>query len=143
MRKLILAKSLVNLNSRKLIPAKFSVKPNSQKLILAKCPKKNSRKLIPAKIFSLKVKLFCLPSKFLCATNFRILTEVLNVVIMQLCVQILNQKTLVGIHYPYFGGSLNIPFRRVMKFCIILHFSTTTRARIVKLGYSVHYGNLH
>ena len=50
LRKLIPAKSLIELNSRKLIPAKFSVKPNSQKLIPAKWPKKNSRKLIPAKI---------------------------------------------------------------------------------------------
>ena len=38
-----------------LIPAKSSVKPNLRKLIPTKCPEKNSWKLIPAKISSLKV----------------------------------------------------------------------------------------
>ena len=51
------AKSLVKPNSRKLIPAKSLVKANSRILIPAKCSKKNSRKLIFAKISSLKVRI--------------------------------------------------------------------------------------
>ena len=44
---------------------------------------------------------------------------------------------------PIPGGSLNIPLRVVMQFCITLHFSTTNRARIVKLGHSMHKDDLH
>ena len=52
-RKLIPAKSLVKLNSRIFISAKSLINPNSRKLSPAKCPKKNLRKLILAKISSL------------------------------------------------------------------------------------------
>ena len=40
-------------------------------------------------------------------------------------------------------GSLNIPFRGMMQFCITLHFSTTTKATMVKLGYSMHLNKMH
>ena len=80
-RKLIPAKSLVKLNAGKLIPAKSSVKPNFAKINSREVSEKNSQKLIPPKISSLKVYSGGLGRAF--------------------CVRISVFKTFKSIKYPY------------------------------------------